>query len=120
MPPSFWLFLSLKGRISRKVYWLAYLVVLLLQLVLVRPLFATSEIDVSSFAETIWPFLLMLTLYGHIAISVKRLHDADQTGLLALILLIPIVNVVFTVWIGILPGSTGPNSYGDRADTVPA
>jgi uncharacterized membrane protein YhaH (DUF805 family) len=116
MPPSFWLFLSLKGRISRKVYWLAYLVVLLLQLVLVRPLFATSEIDVSSFAETIWPFLLMLTLYGHIAISVKRLHDIGYGGFLAAAVLVPFVNLAFNIWVGVLPGAQGPNRYGDAPD----
>jgi uncharacterized membrane protein YhaH (DUF805 family) len=32
---------------------------------------------------------------------------------------VPLVNLVFTIWIGILPGTPGPNAYGEAPDRVP-
>ena len=62
----------------------------------------------------------MVTIYCDVAISVKRLHDVGYGGFLAVALFIPLVNVAFTIWIGILPGSSDPNAYGPGPDMPPA
>ena len=55
----------------------------------------------------------LASLWPSLAIVVKRGHDRDQTGWMALIMIIPIVGWFF--WLinyGILDGTPGPNQYG--------
>ena len=138
-----WLFLSLRGRISRQEYWLGYLGVIVLYIVLIKllqPLFlewhvpgrtwwSRGEIDAALalpkwwLAATLtWP---MATLY------VKRLHDMDLSGwwLFAMPFLswaastFNAGSVQFAMWaciagLGILPGTRGDNRFG--SDPLPA
>jgi 3-hydroxybutyrate dehydrogenase len=53
-------------------------------------------------------------------VAVKRLHDVDYSGYFALALLVPLVNLAFTIWVGILPGKAGPNRFGATPDAPPA
>jgi uncharacterized membrane protein YhaH (DUF805 family) len=65
----------------------------------------------------VWPDLaLFATLYCHLAVSVKRLHDAGYGGFLAAALFVPLVQLIFTIWVGILPGTGGPNRFGEAED----
>ena len=56
-------------------------------------------------------------LYANIAIAVKRLHDIGYGGFLAVAILIPIVNLAFNIWVGVLPGTPGPNRLMRRSST---
>ena len=60
------------------------------------------------------------TIYVNVAIAVKRLHDVGYSGFLAVAVLIPIVQVAFFIWVGIIPGTPDPNPYGDRPDVPPS
>lgn len=55
------------------------------------------------------------TLAGLIAIylMITRLHDMDRNGWLWLFALIPIVNLLFLLWLGIGRGTKGWNVYGN-------
>jgi uncharacterized membrane protein YhaH (DUF805 family) len=55
--------------------------------------------------------LLLGTLVPSIACVVRRLHDQDKSGWLALIGLIPLVNLVLLVFM-FLEGTRGSNQYG--------
>jgi len=79
-----------------------------------------EEATYHRFAASVGPAILLVTLYSTFAISVKRLHDVGYSGFLALALLIPIVNLAFTVWLGILPGTPDASQYGDTPDVPPA
>ncbi|MDD7912117.1 DUF805 domain-containing protein [Pseudovibrio exalbescens] len=48
----------------------------------------------------------------NLAVSVQRLHDIKLSGWIAVVSLIPLVNVVFALVIGLAPGERGPNKYG--------
>ena len=114
-----WLLLQLRGRVSRKVYWLSYAMILAVQAILLRPLMHGLELVLSGSPEAapLWPDLaLFATVYCHLAVSVKRLHDAGYGGFLAAALFVPIVQLVFTVWVGLLPGTVGPNKFGEVED----
>jgi uncharacterized membrane protein YhaH (DUF805 family) len=119
-PPFLWLLFGLAGRISRRVYWLAYLFIICVQSVLLAQILGQDSASFHDLAASIGPFGIMVTLYWSFAVSVKRLHDVGYAGFLALALLIPFVNVAFTIWIGLLPGTTGPNRFGDHSDVAPA
>src|SRR6185295_14625688 len=43
-------------------------------------------------------------------LTIQRCHDFNTTGWLSILMLIPLVNLIF--WF--IPGTDGPNDYGDR------
>ena len=115
-----WLLLSLRGRISRSVYWLSYVLLISISGVLVGQLLGGEQASFHDVAQAVGPFVILATLYINLTISVKRLHDVGYSGFLALAMFVPLVNIAFTIWLGILPGTAGPNPYGEAPDSVPA
>jgi uncharacterized membrane protein YhaH (DUF805 family) len=118
--PLLWLFVSFRGRISRGIYWLAYGVLLCVNAVLVGQLIGGSEASFSRLADAVAPFVILATLYANVSVAVKRLHDMGYSGFIAIALFVPFVNFAFTIWVGLVPGTGGPNSYGQVVDTPPA
>ena len=115
-----WLLTRFNGRISRSVYWMATVFLIGVNGVLIGQLFGGEHASFHSLAQMLAPFVILGTLYSNVAIAVKRLHDAGYSGFLAFALFVPLVNFAFAIWIGILPGTAGPNAYGDVTDSVPA
>jgi len=120
LPPLVWLFVSFRGRISRGIYWLAYGLLLCINAVLVGQLIGGPEASYARLADALTPFVIIATLYANLAVAAKRLHDMGFNGMFALALFVPIINFVFTIWIGIMPGTDGANRYGDIVDRQPA
>jgi uncharacterized membrane protein YhaH (DUF805 family) len=117
--PLLWLLFSLAGRISRSIYWLGYLFVVSVQSIVLAQMMSSGTASFYQEAIAVGPVILLATAYWNIAIAVKRLHDVGYGGFLALAVLIPFVNVAFTLWVGFLPGAAGPNRFGDVADVPP-
>jgi uncharacterized membrane protein YhaH (DUF805 family) len=117
--PVLWLLFSLKGRISRRIYWLAYLFIIAVQSVVLAQLISGGAASFYDVAASLGPIVLLVTLYWNLAISVKRLHDIGYGGFLAAALFVPLVNLAFTIWVGLLPGTPDPNRFGDAADIPP-
>jgi uncharacterized membrane protein YhaH (DUF805 family) len=115
-----WLFLSFRGRISRQVYWLTFGYIFSVNAVVIGQLIGEQEGLFFNLAEAIWPFVALGTIYAQLSVSVKRLHDIGYSGFLALASVIPFVNILFTIWIGLPPGTNGPNPYGDVTDAPPS
>lgn len=67
--------------------------------------------------------LAILALAGIIpswAVSIRRIHDMDQSGWLVLLTLIPYLGFLFSLLFGLLPPTKGENSYGfDPRDPDP-
>ena len=80
------LLFSFKGRISRKLYWLALLGVLLLIWIL-------FELGLSE--------LTVIPLLSIIALQVKRSRDVGWSPWLVLIALIPTIQIIFMINVGI-------------------
>jgi uncharacterized membrane protein YhaH (DUF805 family) len=118
--PLPWLLFGFGGRISRGIYWQGFLALLCVNTALYFQLIGMTEEDLAGSR----PFLVLLVaiaaLFVNIAIAVKRLHDVGYSGFLAIAVAIPILNVAFSIWIGLLPGTAGPNAYADAADVPPA
>ena len=118
--PVPWLLFSLAGRISRRTFWASLAALYCVNFALYRQLVVTPEEELQG------PFLLILfvmavsAFYTNIAISVKRLHDIGYSGFLAVAVAIPLVNLAFSIWVGLLPGTAGPNRYGEATDQPPA
>jgi uncharacterized membrane protein YhaH (DUF805 family) len=118
-PLVLWALFSLKGRVSRRVYWLATLFLIAVNSVLVGQMMGADEASYHRIAAALFPVVLVITLFANMAVAVKRLHDVGYSGFLALTLFVPLVNLAFALWVGILPGTAGPNSFGETPDVPP-
>jgi uncharacterized membrane protein YhaH (DUF805 family) len=136
-----YLYTSFDGRINRKPYWLA---TILLAVIMIVVIFVLGFVLAFSFLFKLLIFILQLALlYPSAALMVKRFHDRDKPGyyaafLLGLILLksltdlvgitgdpfntnmldyiIGFATLVIAIWflieLGFLRGTQGPNQYG--------
>ena len=124
-------FTSFEGRIPRKTFWLAILVMIviswILQFILVA-IFGTSMMPDATLtpeeqmaqAENMMGammiplvILMLITLWPSLAIYTKRWHDRNKSGWWSLIMLVPIIGGIWLlVECGFLRGTEGPNNYG--------
>lgn len=60
----------------------------------------------------------LAALVPAVAVTVRRLHDTDKTGWLALLYFIPFFGAIVVLVLCAMPGTIGPNRYGaDPTDT---
>jgi uncharacterized membrane protein YhaH (DUF805 family) len=110
-----WMLLPLKryadfsGRSSRKEYWM-FLLGYILAVIVVGILFVIAR-----------PLgLLALVVLGFgaiipsIAVQVRRFHDQDRSGWMALLALIPYIGGIVVLVFMCLPGTEGPNRFGEN------
>jgi len=104
------LYLSLRGRLNRRDFWLFGVLALG-----AAALFGTALLDIAQMpvqpAESLIDLLLLWPL---LAVSVKRWHDRDRCGWWVLVLLLPLIG---WLWVlidnGFVRGTPGPNRFGD-------
>ncbi|MDR2460792.1 MAG: DUF805 domain-containing protein [Deltaproteobacteria bacterium] len=101
---------SAEGRANRAEFWLFCLVIGLLYLVLsfvVGMIFGLAQVEQEYLIIpiiVIWIFVLILQIF----LLIRRVHDFDCSGALALLILVPIAPIV----LGLIPGTPGPNRFG--------
>jgi uncharacterized membrane protein YhaH (DUF805 family) len=60
--------------------------------------------------------VVIALLIPQLALSVRRIHDFDVSGLLCLTFLVPYAGLVMQVVIGCVPGTPGPNRFGESPE----
>lgn len=116
----FWLFLSFSGRVGRAAYFLAGLLLAVVQAFL---LYRFTLVPEDSTAGQMWAvafwFAVLVSVWSNTALGVKRLHDIGWPGIVAAALFIPIVSIAAFIALCLMPGDPGPNRYG-RHSNAPA
>jgi uncharacterized membrane protein YhaH (DUF805 family) len=114
-----WLFFRFSGRLNRAAYILTFLFMLV---VMSFPLYQFMRVPQESAAAQAWStvfgIVFLVFLWGHIASSVKRLHDMGKPGIMAVSLFIPVVSIIAFLVLCIFPGDAGPNNYGQRTNSA--
>jgi len=112
MPP--WrLYLGLRGRVTRRSFWVHGVLGLL-----IGGIVAVALLEIAGMRpDRAEKLASLLIAWPGIAISAKRWHDRDRSGWWALIALIPIP-VIPQLWAlidnGFVPSTKGPNRFGER------
>ena len=109
-----WLFFRFSGRVNRAAYFLAGLLLAVIQAFMLYR-FAIAEdgsMALQTWAMAFWIGMLV-SVWANIALSVKRLHDFDKPGVIAVVLFIPAVSILAFIALCLIPGTPGPNQYGD-------
>ncbi len=105
---------SAKGRIGRVRYlgWSMGFTMLAL-VVLFAAMGAAGAMAGQGLAMAIYFIgLIPMTVISAFFV-IQRLHDLDKSGWLFLLMLVPLVNLFFTLYIIFAPGSQGANRYGN-------
>lgn len=68
---------------------------------------------------TIILFIAVIIIFTVVSVClcIRRLHDLNKSGWLWLLFLIPIVNIIFGIYIFVAKGTDGPNNYGPKRPT---
>jgi uncharacterized membrane protein YhaH (DUF805 family) len=117
-----WLFFNPIGRISREPYWLSFVLIwaffgiaitIWLRDAAITPEMSIQE-AVGAFIEAnpLLPLFMIGFTWVELALIIKRLQDRGLSGFLAIIALVPYINIPFIVGLGLIPGQDGPNAYG--------
>ena len=125
-------FTSFNGRIPRKTFWLALIVMVVITWILEIILFSIFGVSMMSMDPNATPeaqaaaaeqamsgmaiplvILILLTIWPSLAIYAKRWHDRDKSGWWTLIGLVPIIGGLWMlIELGFLRGTEGPNRFG--------
>jgi uncharacterized membrane protein YhaH (DUF805 family) len=99
-------YFEFSGRSTRAQFWYYHLVLLGL---------AAVGIIIDAAITEGQPLVSALIIIAHyipsLAITVRRLHDADMSGWLVLLCLVPAIGIIAFIVYGCLP-STGANRFG--------
>jgi uncharacterized membrane protein YhaH (DUF805 family) len=114
------------GRASRSEYWWWYLFTFIVYLVLGLLAYVVGITSSSDGGRTpgllALPLIILFAVFAlgiivpTLALTVRRLHDAGYSGLLALLLLIPYVGSLIIMIFALLPSSPA----GAKYDPIPA
>jgi uncharacterized membrane protein YhaH (DUF805 family) len=109
MPPM-QLFFSLRGRLSRRQFWLYGVLALLGLAVLGQGLLGIARVR----AQTADLIVNLLLVWPALAVSVKRWHDRDKPGWWVLLNLLPVIGWIWAlIDNGFRRGTAGPNRFGE-------
>jgi uncharacterized membrane protein YhaH (DUF805 family) len=110
-----WLFFRFSGRVNRAAYFLAGLLLAIVQAFLLYRFTLVPEGTSESQGWAAAFFVVMLvSLWSNVALSVKRLHDIGRPGIIAAALFIPVISIIAFIALCLVPGNPGPNQYGDQ------
>lgn len=110
-----WLFFGFRGRVSRQPYFLAGLLLLVIQFFLLYRFMGEPEgSPESSFWALAFSVAAILSVISNLALAAKRLHDIDKPGLLAALYIV--AGFVMWVFLCFFPGTEGPNRYGTQSN----
>lgn len=115
---------SFNGRIRRIEYFLSGLISSLVGGIVWTIAFASMFVGIAAGDPTAAAggsiFAILIGIAAYIAIvwfglaqGTKRLHDMDKSGWLILLLLVPILNVFWGLYMLFADGTVGPNQFGE-------
>ena len=120
-PGPIWALLSPIGRMGREPYWLCFLVSWIVFGIALRIWWLsaaetpTAESMISGDyigTNPLFPVLFFVLQWVELALVVKRLQDIGQSGFLALLIFVPILNVIMLIFLGVVPSQGQPNRHG--------
>lgn len=68
-------------------------------------------------AVIIFVAVYLLLIYFNFVFIIRRLHDRNHSGWLALLIIVPLVNLLFALYLLFAKGDADTNQYGPRRET---
>ena len=113
------------GRFSRRAYlaWNLLLGIVFMLIAIVVALLipgaqnALTEGVMSTPLMIIFFIMYAIAIYYSVIFLIRRLHDRDHSGWLALLILVPVLNILFALYVLFAPGNRGSNTFGQPRPT---
>ena len=102
-----------KGRASRKEYWLSvlfYSIFFILAIVLDNICGTTMK---GIFLGWIYLTYVVLTFVPFLALGVRRIHDSGRIGWMCLTQFIPLIGLIWFLYLMLIKGEQVANEYGE-------
>ena len=114
------LFTSFEGRISRKEWWIGFILLYVLQFIVYYIAGALGIISTDAGTGQMTPagavavlVIILVFLWPTLAIHAKRWHDRGKSGWWTLIGLVPVIGGLWLlIELGFLKGNEASNNYG--------
>jgi len=106
--------LSVKGRIGRKLYFFYSSLVPFISFWIFSSFaekISKQESGNNTIAYTLLGMAILAVLLMVVHLTIKRCHDFNQSGWMAIFALIPFANIIFSL----IPSDNGLNKYGEPA-----
>lgn len=109
-----WLFFGISGRIGRLPFNLGLLFIIALFGILIAQL-STAEPHSAraTFLSLCFIAYFFVSVWMLVAMSIKRLHDINIPGAVAICLFVPAVSIIALLVLCAWRGTHGPNDYGE-------
>jgi uncharacterized membrane protein YhaH (DUF805 family) len=101
-----YLFFSTQGRINRQPYWIASVILIVINMIV--------GIAVESTGLQVLNIVSLILIWPSVMVGIKRCHDRDRSGWFVLLGAIPFVNIWVLIDLGFLAGTEGSNRFGDN------
>ena len=104
-----------EGRINRKFYITRSLIIAVVVMVLYFIIYAaTTDIFgiMSDFGMMLTLIVQLVGTVAGISLNIRRFHDFNKSGWWILILMVPFVNLYFSIKLLCIRGDVGANNYG--------
>lgn len=119
--------LSPKGRFARLSYIAWYMVITIISYIVMFAvggafmMTATDPNQIMEFFSSAGGILYIVVSIAvtiiFVIFSIRRLHDLNKTGWLMLLILIPLINIIFMLYLLIAKGDEGTNRFGGYRPT---
>ncbi|MEH6458498.1 DUF805 domain-containing protein [Chitinimonas sp. JJ19] len=104
-------FFSVEGRLGR-VRYIAYTMGATLLGYLLIAVAGAASIGSESLGILLMGVAVLLMLAGTIVVVGRRLHDLDMSRWFSLLMLVPLINTLFGLYLMFAPGTKGRNRFG--------
>ena len=101
------------GRARRKEYWMFTLVYFILSLIF-------GFLDEAFGISILYTIFVLALVVPSIAVGVRRLHDVGKSGWWLFVSLIPIIGIIYILYLMIKDGQPEANQWGANPKTVAA
>lgn len=99
-----------QGRITRIEYFLGFGFILSIDLAALS--FLWPRTDLAGGALMLTMILGLPLTIAQFVLVAKRCHDIGLPGTFMLLLFVPVLGLVWLIFLALMPGSSGPNAYG--------
>ncbi|PID29866.1 MAG: hypothetical protein CSB55_00985 [Candidatus Cloacimonadota bacterium] len=104
---------NFNGRARRKEYWMFTLFNSIFGIIIfiIDNAVGSGFMEGSSMGILSLIYALAVLIPG-LAVTIRRLHDIDKSGLMWFIGLIPLIGGIWLFILTVIPGTQGPNRFG--------
>lgn len=107
---------STDGRLNR---WRYFKYMVLLALIAGTTTFVTSSMATFLTGDPNGTLVMLVTLIwaiaagtGNVMLMIRRIHDLGKSGWFAILAFVPVIGIVFSIYLFCAPGQEGWNEYG--------